>query len=82
MLNNGMRTILLDEVHRTLNSDKPGIGDLVAIINTGYRIGATRPVNAPVNGGGWEVADMPTFAPAALAGNDPNLENDTRSRSR
>ena len=80
ILHNGMRTILLDEVHRTLNSDKPGIGDLVAIINTGYRLGATRPVNVPVKGGGWEVVDMPTFAPAALAGNDPNLENDTRSR--
>jgi Protein of unknown function (DUF3631) len=67
-------------VHRTLNPDKPGVGDLVAIINTGYRMGATRPVNVPVKGGGWEVADMPTFAPVALAGNDPNLENDTRSR--
>jgi hypothetical protein len=63
MLNNGMRTILLDEVHRTLNSDKPGVGDLVAIINTGYRRGATRPVNVPVKGGGWEVVEMPTFAP-------------------
>ena len=80
MLNNGMRTILLDEVHRTLNSDRPGIGDLVAIINTGHRVGATRPVNVQVKGGRWEVVDMPTFAPVAMAGNDPNLENDTRSR--
>jgi hypothetical protein len=80
MLNKGLRTILLDEVHRTLNSDKQGIGDLVAIINTGYRVGASRPVTVPVGPNGWEVVDMPTFAPAALAGNDPNLENDTRSR--
>jgi hypothetical protein len=81
LLHKGMRTILLDEVHRTLNSDKPGIADLVAIINTGHRVGATRPVNVPVKGGGgWEVVDMPTFAPVAMAGNDPNLENDTRSR--
>jgi hypothetical protein len=80
LLHKGMRTILLDEVHRTLNSDRPGIGDLVAIINTGYRVGATRPVNVQVKGGRWEVVDMPTFAPVALAGNNPNLENDTRSR--
>ncbi|OBH47318.1 hypothetical protein A5683_25210 [Mycobacterium mantenii] len=80
MLNNGIRTVLLDEVHRTLSPDKPGVGDLVAIINTGYRRGASRPVNVPVKGGGWEVVEMPTFAPAALAGNDPNLAEDTRSR--
>ena len=80
MLNNGMRTILLDEVHRTLNSDRPGIGDLVAIINTGYRAGATRPVNVQVKGGRWEPVDMSTFAPVAMAGNNPSLENDTRSR--
>jgi len=80
MLNNGMRTILLDEVHRTLNSDRPGIGELVAIINTGYRAGATRPVNVQVKGGRWEPVDMSTFAPVAMAGNNPNLESDTRSR--
>jgi hypothetical protein len=80
LLHKGMRTILLDEVHRTLRSDIPGVGDLLAIINTGYRRGATRPVNVPVKNGGWEAADMPTFAPVAMAGNNPNLENDTRSR--
>lgn len=81
LINNGMRTILLDEVHRTLRPDKPGVSDLVAVMNTGYRRGATRPVNVPMKGGGWDVVDMPTFAPVALAGNDPNLENDTRSRT-
>lgn len=80
LLNNGIRTILLDEVHRTLRADKPGVSDLVAIINTGYRRGATRPVNVHVKGRGWEIADMPTFAPVALAGNNPILEDDTRSR--
>jgi hypothetical protein len=80
LLHAGMHTILLDEVHRTLRPDKPGVGDLLAIINSGYRRGATRPVNVPAKDGGWEVAEMPTFAPVALAGNDPNLESDTRSR--
>jgi hypothetical protein len=80
LLDKGMHTILLDEVHRTLRPDIPGVGDLLAIINSGYRRGASRPVNVPVKGGGWEVADMPTFAPVAIAGNDPNLESDTRSR--
>lgn len=83
LLHSGMRTILLDEVHRTLRPENPGVGDLLAIINTGYRAGATRPVNVPASGGGggWEVEEMPTFAPVAMAGNDPHLENDTRSRT-
>jgi hypothetical protein len=80
LLHSGMHTILLDEAHRTLRPENPGVGDLVAIINTGYRRGAARPVNVPVKNGGWEVASMPTFAPVALAGNGPNLENDTQSR--
>ena len=80
LLHKGMHTILLDEVHRTLRPEIQGAGDLLAIINSGYRRGASRPVNVPVKGGGWEVADMPTFAPVAIAGNDPNLESDTRSR--
>jgi hypothetical protein len=72
LLHKGMRTILLDEVHRTLNSDRPGIGDLVAIINTGYRVGATRPVNVQVKGGRWEPVDMPTFASTASSSEPPN----------
>ena len=52
----------------------------MSIINTGYRSGATRPVIETIKGGGRTVVEMPTFAPVALAGNDPNLANDTRSR--
>jgi hypothetical protein len=56
--------VRLDEVHRTLDANKRGIGELVAIINTGYRVGATRLVSIPVKGLGWEVADMPTLSPS------------------
>jgi hypothetical protein len=80
LLERGMRTILIDEAHRALRPDKPGVEDLIGIINTGYRVGATRPVLVPAKGGGWDAAEMPTFAPVAMAGNNPNLPADTVSR--
>jgi hypothetical protein len=81
LLENGIRTILLDEVDRSLRPDKPGVADLIGILNSGYRRGATRPVLVPTKGGGWEVREMPTFGPVAMAGNSPNLPDDTQSRA-
>lgn len=81
MLNKGMRTILIDEVDRSLDPKKPGVEELLAILNSGYKRGGTRPVLVPVKGGGWEAEEMPTFSPVAMAGNNPNLPDDTRSRS-
>jgi 5S rRNA maturation endonuclease (ribonuclease M5) len=81
MLETKIRTILLDEIDRSLRPDKPGVEDLFAILNSGYRFGATRPVLVPTKGGGWETNDMPTYAPIAMAGNSPNLPPDTVSRS-
>jgi hypothetical protein len=80
LLEYGMRTILIDEAHRALRPDKPGVEDLLGIINTGYRYGATRPVLVPAKGGGWDAEEMSTFAPVAMAGNNPNLPADTVSR--
>lgn len=79
MLEAGPRTILLDEVDRTLRADGANVADLIAVINAGYRAGATRPVLVPISGG-WESKEMPTFAPVALAGNSPRLPEDTLSR--
>lgn len=81
MLEAGIRTILIDEADRSLSPDKDGVGDLIAVLNSGYKRGATRPVLVPVKGGGWDAAEMSTFAPVAMAGNNPNLPDDTRSRS-
>jgi hypothetical protein len=81
LLQTAMRTLLLDEVDRSLHPDKPGVGELIGIINSGYRYGATRPVLVPVKGGGWEAEEMSTHAPVAMAGNAPNLPADTVSRS-
>ncbi len=75
-----MRTILLDEVDRILRPDGPATPELTATINSGYRVGATRPALVPTKGGGWESREMSTFAPVAMAGNAPNLPDDTRSR--
>ncbi|KUH93936.1 hypothetical protein AU188_07910 [Mycobacterium sp. IS-3022] len=80
LLESEMRTILIDEADRTLSPDKDGIGDLLAVLNSGYKRGATRPVSVPVKGGGWSVAEMSTYAPVAMAGNNPNLPDDTMSR--
>ncbi len=79
MLSKGPRTILIDEVDRSLDPKKPGVEDLIAILNSGYKRGATRPVLVP-KGQSWEVEEMPTFGPVAMAGNSPNLPDDTRSR--
>lgn len=81
MLEHGVRTVLIDEVDRSLSPNKPGVEDLIGILNSGYRRGATRPVLVPEKGGGWLVREMPTFAPVAMAGNSPRLPDDTLSRS-
>jgi len=81
LLQDGVRTVCIDEVDRSLAPDKPGVGDLIGILNSGYRRGATRPVLVPAKGGNWVVKEMPTFAPVAMAGNSPDLPDDTRSRS-
>ncbi len=54
LLESAMRTLLLDEVDRSLHPDKPGVGELIGILNSGYRYGATRPVLVPIKGGGWD----------------------------
>ncbi|MFL0274311.1 DUF3631 domain-containing protein [Mycobacterium sp. SMC-19] len=80
MLDAGPRTILLDEVDRTLSAERSGVGDLLAVLNAGYRVGATRPVLVSAPGGDWDTREMPTFAPVAMAGNSPRLPADTVSR--
>ncbi|WP_353647960.1 DUF3631 domain-containing protein [Nakamurella sp. A5-74] len=80
LLENGVRTLLIDEADRTLSKDNPLTGDVLAILNSGYKRGASRPVLVPVKGGGWEAQEMPTYAPVAIAGNNPDLPDDTRSR--
>lgn len=80
MLSNGIRTILIDEVDRSLDPKKEGVGELIAVLNSGYKRGATRPVLVPGKGGDWDVAEMSTFSPVAMAGNAPALPDDTKSR--
>lgn len=81
MVSKAPRTILIDEVDRSLNPNKPGVDDLIAILNSGYKQGATRPVLVPGKNGEWDVEEMPTYSPVAMAGNAPHLPEDTRSRS-
>lgn len=76
------RTLLLDEVDRTLDvKATPGAVEIIAVLNSGYKVGATRPVLVPAKGSNWEVAEMSTFAPVAMAGNQPRLPDDTDRKS-
>lgn len=74
------RTVLMDEVDRNLDPKRPEVGELLAIINSGYKSGGTRPVLVPGAGGDWEPLEMSTFCAIAMAGNAPLLPDDTRSR--
>lgn len=76
----GIRTLLIDEVDRSLDPKRPGVQDLIAVLNSGYKVGGTRPVLTSGKQGAWDVDEMPTFAPVAIAGNTPLLPDDTRSR--
>lgn len=81
MLDADLRTILIDEADRSLDPKKDGVQELLAVLNSGYKRGGQRPVLVPIKGGGWEAKSMPTFSPVAMAGNSPNLPDDTKSRS-
>lgn len=74
------RTILIDEADRTLHPKADGVGELLAVLNSGYRYGASRPVLVPHKEHGWTPVEMSTFGPVAMAGNAPDLPDDTRSR--
>lgn len=80
MLDKGLRTILIDEADRSLNPDKEGVSELLAVLNSGYKRGGTRPVLVSTKEG-WEPVEMSTYSPVAMAGNNPNLPDDTKSRS-
>ncbi len=80
MLDAGMRTVLIDEADRSLNPEKEGVAELLAVLNSGYKRGGTRPVLVPTKDG-WTVSEMPTFCPVAMAGNNPRLPEDTVSRT-
>lgn len=73
--------LLIDEAEKALSPNKPGIEDVLGVLNSGYRIGGSRPVLTPSKEDGWKAESMPTFAPAAMAGNAPNLPEDTMQRA-
>ncbi len=80
MIERSVRTVLLDEIDRSLRPGRDGVEDLIAILNSGYRFGSTRPVLVPAPGGGWDAREMSTYSPVAMAGNYPHLPADTMSR--
>jgi hypothetical protein len=75
----GVRTLLLDEADRSLDPKDPKTKDLIALLNSGYKKGGSRPVLVS-DKGNWALKEMPTYSPVAIAGNTPLLPDDTRSR--
>lgn len=73
--------LLIDEAEKALSPNKPGIEDVLGVLNSGYKVGGMRPVLVPSKDNGWEAKNLPTFAPVAMAGNAPDLPEDTMQRS-
>lgn len=73
--------LLIDEAEKALSQNRPGIEDVLGVLNSGYKIGGTRPVLVPSKEDGWRAENLPTFAPVAMAGNAPDLPEDTMQRS-
>jgi hypothetical protein len=80
ILQAGPATLLLDEVQRTLKPDKDGVGDVLAVINAGYRRGAKRPVLERDKDGKFAQVLMSIYGCVAMAGIAPELPADTMSR--
>lgn len=80
VLDRGIRTILIDEADRSLDPKDPVMKGVIATINTGYKRGGSRPVLVKDDDGNWTDREMSTYAPVAMAGNNPTLADDTRSR--
>jgi hypothetical protein len=75
-------TLLLDETDNLLNMKREGIGDLLAVLNSGYKRGGSRPVLSPDKAtGGWKVEQMTTYSAVALAGIGDHLPDALQSRT-
>jgi len=72
--------LLIDEAEKALSPNRPGIEDILGVLNSGYKVGASRPVLVPSKEDGWTAQSLPTFAPVAMAGNAPDLPEDTMQR--
>ncbi|WP_300908435.1 DUF3631 domain-containing protein [Corynebacterium stationis] len=75
------RTILIDEAEKSLSPKKDGRDDMLAILNSGYRKGGSRPVLVPDKEQNWKMEEMSTHGAVAMAGNSPDLPEDTQQRS-
>jgi hypothetical protein len=53
VLSERMTTLLIDEVQRNLDPKRDGVGELLSVINSGYKRGGTRPVLVPDGKKGW-----------------------------
>ncbi len=77
----GTTALLIDEAEKALSPNRPGIEDVLGVLNSGYKVGGSRPVLVPSKEDGWVAQSLPTFAPVAMAGNAPDLPEDTMQRT-
>lgn len=73
--------LLIDEAEKALSPNKQGIEDVLGVLNSGYKVGGSRPTLVPDKENGWRAESLPTFAAVAMAGNAPDLPEDTMQRT-
>jgi hypothetical protein len=77
----GPRPLLLDESDLLLDRKREGVGDLTALLNSGYKRGGSRPTLLPRKDSDWAIVEMPTYAPVAFAGIGDHLPEPTLTRT-
>lgn len=75
------RTILIDEADKHIGSGSADQRALLGIVNAGYKVGGCYVVNEQRPDGTWCPAELPVYAPVAMAGLSPKLPDDTSSRT-
>jgi len=73
-------TLIIDEADRNLDPKRDGSADLYSLINSGYRVGASRLISTRCDSGQWTTERQSVHAPVVISGNAPMLPDDTRSR--
>lgn len=80
-IDNGGRTILMDEIDTLYNKNGgSGSEDITAVVNAGYKRGSRVP-RCVGNGMDISVVELDAYAPMALAGLHSNVPDAVRSRS-
>lgn len=80
-LTDSKRTILIDEVEKTIDPKHEAYGLVVAVVNSGYKVDGSTMIQEQDSQGNWVPRQFSTFAPIAFSGNGNKLPEDCMSRA-